>query len=104
VTLALAGGADLETVAETLGHSTITITADTYASVLPAVPPKRLRAWCHVAGNSLNRSFPVPFRSHLGPKTTPAQRLKMQKARSAGVGPVGLEPTTYGLKVRSSAY
>ena len=36
-TLALAGGADLKTVSEMLGHSTITITADTYASVLPEV-------------------------------------------------------------------
>jgi integrase len=33
-TLALAGGADLKTASEMLGHSTITITADTYASVL----------------------------------------------------------------------
>ncbi len=36
-TLALAGGADLKTVSEMLGHSSITITADTYASVLPEV-------------------------------------------------------------------
>jgi len=28
---------------------------------------------------------------------------KAEKASSQGVGPVGLEPTTYGLKVRSSA-
>ena len=36
-TLALAGGADLKTVSEMLGHSTITITADTYATVLSEV-------------------------------------------------------------------
>ena len=34
-TLALAAGADLKVVQDQLGHSTITLTADTYASVLP---------------------------------------------------------------------
>jgi integrase len=34
-TLALAAGTDLKIVADQLGHSTITLTADTYASVLP---------------------------------------------------------------------
>ena len=36
-TLALASGTHLKVVSEMLGHSTITITADTYTSVLPAV-------------------------------------------------------------------
>jgi integrase len=36
-TLALAGGAALKVVQEMLGHSSITITADTYTSVLPQV-------------------------------------------------------------------
>jgi integrase len=34
-TLALAAGADLKVVQDQLGHSTITLTADTYTSVLP---------------------------------------------------------------------
>ena len=34
-TLALAARADLKTVSEMLGHSSIVITADTYTSVLP---------------------------------------------------------------------
>ena len=34
-TLALAGGTDLKVVQDQLGHSTITVTADTYTSVLP---------------------------------------------------------------------
>jgi Phage integrase family len=106
-TLALAGGADLKTVSEMLGHSTFSITADTYASVLPKVARSAAEAAARLVprgGNSQNRSFPAPFRPHLAPKTTPALCLKMQKARSQAVGPVGLEPTTYGLKVRSSAY
>lgn len=36
-TLALAAGVDLKIVQEMLGHSTITLTADTYTSVLPQV-------------------------------------------------------------------
>ena len=34
-TVALAAGADLKVVQDQLGHSTITLTADTYTSVLP---------------------------------------------------------------------
>lgn len=33
--LMLAGGVDMKTVQETLGHSSITLTSDTYASVYP---------------------------------------------------------------------
>ena len=40
----MAGGADLKTVSEMLGHSTITITADTYASVLPEVAHRAAEA------------------------------------------------------------
>ncbi len=39
-TLALAAGADMKVVQEMLGHSSITITSDTYTSVLPEVPKK----------------------------------------------------------------
>jgi integrase len=35
--LLLAGGADLKTVSNALGHSTITVTADSYAHVSPAM-------------------------------------------------------------------
>ena len=46
------------------------------------------------------------------PKAPPARRLEPHMARRGStptaeyplVGPVGLEPTTYGLKVRCSAY
>jgi integrase len=36
-TVALAAGADLKTVQDQLGHSSIVLTADTYVSVLPQV-------------------------------------------------------------------
>jgi integrase len=53
-TLALAAGVDMKTVQEMLRHSTITLTADTYTSVLPdlakqaaektaAIVPRRTR-------------------------------------------------------------
>jgi hypothetical protein len=43
-TLALVGGADLKTVSEMLGHSTMTITADTYATVLSEVARRAAEA------------------------------------------------------------
>ncbi len=54
-TLALAAGADLKTVSEMLGHSSIVITADTYTSVLPehARPSRRFR------GSGVETSAPI---------------------------------------------
>ncbi|WP_285635364.1 tyrosine-type recombinase/integrase [Lentzea sp. NBRC 102530] len=43
-TLALAGGADMKTVQEMLGHSSITITSDIYTSVLPEVAHRAAEA------------------------------------------------------------
>jgi hypothetical protein len=60
-TLALAGGVDLKTVSEMLGHSTFTTPRTRTPACclkLPAVPLKRLRDWSRAAGNSQNRSFP----------------------------------------------
>jgi integrase len=45
--LLLAGGADLKTVSQALGHSTISVTADVYAHVSPAM--------LHDAANLLDR-------------------------------------------------
>ncbi len=105
-TLALAGGADLKTVSEMLGHSTITITADTYASVLPEVARRSAEAVVRL----VPRAQPAdpqqrgPISAPSAPKTTPAPPLEGRNRRSAMVGPVGLEPTTRGLKVRCSAH
>jgi integrase len=62
-TLALAAGADLRTVQEQLGHSSIVLTADTYISVLPEVARAAaekvaaliLRAGCLVPGTGRRR-------------------------------------------------
>ena len=43
-TLALAAGADLKVVQDQLGHSTITLTADTYTSVLPEAAHRAAQA------------------------------------------------------------
>jgi site-specific recombinase XerD len=40
----LAGGADMKTVQEMLGHSSITITMDIYASVLPELAKEAAEA------------------------------------------------------------
>jgi hypothetical protein len=53
----LAAGVDMKTIQETLGHSSITITADTYASVLPEVS----RAAAEAAAQLVPR-----MRSHTG--------------------------------------
>ena len=62
-TLALAAGVDLRVVQETLGHSSIVLTADTYTSVLPAVAHSAaekvamliIRAGCLVPGTRRRR-------------------------------------------------
>ena len=65
-TLALAGGADLKTVSEMLGHSTITITADTYASVLPEVAHRAAEAAARLVPRRHARRIPAA-RPHFGP-------------------------------------
>jgi integrase len=67
-TLALARGAGLKTVSEMLGHSTITITADTYASVLQEVARRAAEAAAGLVPRatwSVDR--PPAARSHFGP-------------------------------------
>jgi len=62
-TLALAAGVDMKTVQAMLRHSSITITADTYTSVLPelargaaektaAIVPRRVRPAVHQPGTA----------------------------------------------------
>ena len=69
-TLALAAGADLKVVQDMLGHSSIVLTADTYASVLPEVARKAaedvatliIAAGCLVPGTTRPRQPEPPDR------------------------------------------
>ena len=95
-TLALAGGADLKTVSEMLGHSTITITADTYASVLPEVAHRAAEAAARLVPRTQSAestrpgpiSVPSATEDDVGP---PPARTKGQVM---GVRREGLEPPT----------
>ena len=108
--LALAAGVPLKVVSEQLGHSSLAITADTYTSILPTVAQAAAEAVFGIVPRRGPAHSPdataFPFRSHAA---DPEARCTMrrvparQRRRSAGVGPVGLEPTTRGLKVRCSA-
>jgi Phage integrase family len=81
-TLALAAGTDLKIVQDQLGHSTITLTADTYTSVLPETArtaadntaallfPARARRAAPVRGQARGRRkkpLPAWARHHHGP-------------------------------------
>ena len=101
-TLALAGGADLKTVSEMLGHSTITITADTYASVLPEVAHSAAEAAARLvprggqlAEPQLSGPFPVPAGAG-SDSGTPPEKAKAQVRNS---GPRGTR--THNLRIKS---
>ncbi|GAA4672394.1 site-specific integrase [Nocardioides nanhaiensis] len=100
-THALEAGVPMKVVQDRLGHASMYLTADTYSHVQPAVAD---RAAADVAR--------LVFDSHglalAGGEQIPAPsdrdgRQESRVRRSDVVGPVGLEPTTNGLKVRSSA-
>ena len=63
-TLALAAGTDLKIVQDQLGHSTITLTADTYTSVLPETART-------AADNTAALLFPAPVRRAVPAKRQP---------------------------------
>jgi integrase len=68
--LALAGGADLKTVSEMLGHSTITITADTYATVLSEVARRAAESAARLVprGQPTDSRPPGPISAPSGPR------------------------------------
>lgn len=67
-TLALAAGVDLKVVSSMLRHSSITITADTYISVLPETARAAAEAAAAVVPRRAGPSGPHrPLRSHIGP-------------------------------------
>lgn len=110
-TLALAGGADLKIVSAMLRHSSITITADTYTSVLPETARAAAEAAVAIVPRKPRESRPVtsgpaapaPHRPHKGSEDDSGPSLQERKPRSDGVRRQGLEPRTRGLRVRCSA-
>ena len=124
--LALAAGVPMKVVSELLGHSSTVITADTYTSVLPEVATAAAEAVFQIIPRGTTESpdkeaaedpetgrsegpdavaFPIRSQSaqSAGTKRTPRHPHRPRNRRSDRVGPVGLEPTTRGLKVRCSA-
>ena len=100
-TLALAAGADLKTVSEMLGHSSIVITADTYTSVLPeharaaAESAAALIAGSRTTG--IENSAPIlhPYKIQNAGSDAPEEAsLQVRRVRRQG-----LEPRTRGLRV-----
>jgi integrase len=99
-TLALAGGADMKTVSEMLGHSTIVLTADTYTSVLPEVARRAAEsAAAIVPRNHRPNADPAAPISHPSPEAegpdtdTSSANLQVTRVRRQG-----LEPRTRGLR------
>ena len=105
-TLALAGGADMKVVSHMLRHSSITITADTYTSVLPETARHAAEAAVAIVPRAAAASrpepsspdVPVPHRSHTVPETTLGPSSEEKKPRSGAVRRQGLEPRTRGLR------
>ena len=90
-TLALAGGADLKTVSEMLGHSTITITADTYASVLPEVARRAAEAAARLVprGRSADPRQPGPISVPSGSEDDSGPPPRRAKGQVSGGAPPG---------------
>ncbi|WP_316684189.1 site-specific integrase [Streptomyces spongiicola] len=111
--LAVAAGADMKIVQEMLGHSSITITSDTYASVLPEAARKAAEDAARLVPRQGRRTTGLTSGSHSGDQAggksrtprpgKPDGALKRRSKRVSpdpgAVGRVGLEPTTNGLKV-----
>jgi integrase len=96
--LAIQSGANVKVVQQMLGHASAAMTLDVYAGLfgddlddvadrLDSLVPQM----CHKA-----QEMPVDLAE------VRASKARLTR-RNTPVGPVGLEPTTYGLKVRSSA-
>jgi integrase len=104
-TLALAAGADLKTVSEMLGHSTIVITADTYTSVLPEHARTAAESTAALLAGARNPDSPrsaLPLHSQEINKGV-QEHSKTASVQVRAVGRLGIEPRTRGLKVRCSA-
>ncbi|MCY7341969.1 MAG: site-specific integrase [Pseudonocardia sp.] len=90
-TLALAGGADLKTVSEMLGHSTITITADTYATVLSEVARRAAEGAARLVprGQTADPRPPGPTSVPPGPEDDSGPPPMRTKGQVSGGAPRG---------------
>ncbi len=98
----------MKVVSKQLGHSSLAITADTYTSVVPSVAQAAAEAVADLvppavaddlhAGSFTFRSHPTPKE----PKLISESGVSDAYCRSGWVGPVGIEPTTRGLKGRTA--
>jgi hypothetical protein len=88
----------LAVVSKRLGHSSIALTADTCSYLLKGVDRRAAKA----AAALVPRQLPYQSGQKRAPRARNSRRPSPQKCRAArgnAVGPVGLEPTTCGLKV-----
>jgi hypothetical protein len=88
----------LAVVSRRLGHSSIALTADTCSYLLTGVDRRAAEA----AAALVPRQLPYQSGQKQAPRAKESRRVSPQKCRAArgnAVGPVGLEPTTCGLKV-----
>jgi hypothetical protein len=87
----------LAVVSERLGHSSIVLTADTCSYLLKGVD----RRAAEPAAALVPRQLPYQSGQKRAPRARESRHATPQKCRAArgnAVGPVGLEPTTCGLK------
>jgi integrase len=89
--LLLQQGVPARVVMEILGHSQITLTLGTYSHVVPELAEDAARRMGEALWGSLATTVALPARR--------ASRPETRNSRSDTVGPVGIEPTTRGLKV-----
>ena len=99
--LMLAAGVPIAVVSKRLGHSSITLTSDTYSHLLPGVG----RDAAERAAALVPRRRDQDRDHRVTTSSVPGGSRRPRGREGAGqtVGPVGLEPTTRGLKVRCSA-
>jgi hypothetical protein len=94
----VAANVPLAVVSKRLGHSSIALTADTYSHLLQGVDRRAAEA----AAALVPRQLPYQSGQKRTPRAKESRHVPPQKCRAAkgnAVGPVGLEPTTCGLKV-----
>ena len=80
----LAEGADLKTIQDQLGHSSIVLTADTYISVLPDVARKAAE---DTATLIIQAGCLVPVGPTVGPRAEPRQLLSTTQPRAQLTAP-----------------